>query len=94
MEVLLFPKDVDLTSAVGKNMPINSSRSNFISYEMIKATKMRAGCLKQGDWLFLQTHYGHNYMGQIMIKKPEKDIPKIIKALEKGLKKFKRNMVE
>ena len=58
--------------------------------KMIKAKKMRAACTKEEEsFMFLKVHYGKNYMGQIMIQNPKKDIPKMIKALRSGLKLYK-----
>lgn len=52
---------------------------------MIKKNKITTKCKKNGKWLFLEVKYGKEYMGQIQIRKPKKDIPKIMKALRKGL---------
>jgi len=59
-----------------------------------KSKSLTTFCLTQGDWLFLRAHYGWSYMAQVMIKNPKKDIPKLIKALKKGLREFKEAEIE
>lgn len=56
---------------------------------IVKKKGFRTKCDKGKKWYFLKVHYDKNYMGQIMIKDPIKDIPKIIKVLKEAKKEHK-----
>lgn len=60
---------------------------------MIKRMKgFRTECTKLGEgkeFYFLRVHYDREYTSWTQIRDPEKDIPKIIKSLQKALKEVK-----
>ncbi len=53
-----------------------------------KVFKVSVEQVGEGKYHFLRGRYGKNYMGQILLKNPRSQIPKIIRVLKKELKEF------
>jgi hypothetical protein len=63
---------------------------------MIRMKKFRVSCDFMGSvkkFLFLKIGYKKDYMGQIQIRNPPNEIPRIVKCLNKALKDY-NEMIE